>query len=157
MQTRLIPATKESLPVIGCGTYRTFDVGAAPEERAPLLAVLKALFTAGGSVIDSSPMYGEAEGVVGELLERAQIRSHAFLATKVWTSGQRAGLDQINRSSGRLDVGYSDVLESNRVLARRKSESAPGGYLDTAAGRHAWKRIWGKQRHAGGAGIERQG
>jgi diketogulonate reductase-like aldo/keto reductase len=116
MQTRLIPATKESLPVIGCGTYRTFDVGAAPEERAPLLAVLKALFAAGGSVIDSSPMYGEAEGVVGELLERAQIRSHAFLATKVWTSGQRAGLDQINRSFELLRDRRIDLIQVHNLL-----------------------------------------
>jgi diketogulonate reductase-like aldo/keto reductase len=98
MRTRLIPATGEPLPVIGCGTYRTFDVGAATDERLPLLAVLKALFAAGGSVIDSSPMYGAAEGVVGELLAQAQNRSSAFLATKVWTNGKQAGLDQINRS-----------------------------------------------------------
>ena len=56
MHTHLIPATSEPLPVVGCGTYRTFDVGATPEERAPLLEVLNVLFAAGGSVIDSSPM-----------------------------------------------------------------------------------------------------
>jgi hypothetical protein len=74
MHTRLIPATREPLPVVGCGTYRTFDVGATPEQRAPLLEVLKVLFAAGGSVIDTSPMYGAAEHVVGDLL--APDRSH---------------------------------------------------------------------------------
>jgi diketogulonate reductase-like aldo/keto reductase len=91
MHTRPIPSTLEPLPVIGCGTYRTFDVGATPEDRTPLAAVLQVLFAAGGSVIDTSPMYGAAERVVGDLLAQAEGRLHAFLATKVWTSGRQAG------------------------------------------------------------------
>jgi diketogulonate reductase-like aldo/keto reductase len=116
MHTRLIPATREPLPVIGCGTYRTFDVGAMPEERAPLLEVLKVLFAAGGSVIDSSPMYGAAEGVVGELLAQARNRSRAFLATKVWTSGRQAGLDQINRSFELLQDRRIDLIQVHNLL-----------------------------------------
>jgi diketogulonate reductase-like aldo/keto reductase len=116
MRTRLIPSTREPLPVIGCGTYRTFDVGATPEERAPLLAVLKVLFAAGGSVIDSSPMYGAAERVVGDLLAQAQNRSRAFLATKVWTSGKQAGLDQINRSFGLLQDRLIDLMQVHNLL-----------------------------------------
>jgi diketogulonate reductase-like aldo/keto reductase len=116
MRTHLIPATRESLPVIGCGTYRTFDVGATPEERAPLLAVLKVLFAAGGSVIDTSPMYGAAEGVVGDLLAQTQNRSSAFLATKVWTRGQRAGIDQINRSFELLQDRRIDLIQVHNLL-----------------------------------------
>jgi diketogulonate reductase-like aldo/keto reductase len=116
MRTRLIPSTRQELPVIGCGTYRTFDVGAAPEERAPLLAVLKALFAAGGSVIDSSPMYGTAERVAGDLLAQIQNRSRAFLATKVWTSGKQAGLDQINRSFGLLQDRRIDLIQVHNLL-----------------------------------------
>jgi diketogulonate reductase-like aldo/keto reductase len=116
MRTRLIPATRELLPVIGCGTYRTFDVGASLEERAPLLEVLKVLFAAGGSVIDSSPMYGAAEGVIGELLAQTQNRSRAFLATKVWTSGKRAGLDQINRSFELLQDRRIDLIQVHNLL-----------------------------------------
>jgi len=116
MRTRLIPSTREPLPVIGCGTYRTFDVGATPEERAPLLAVLKVLFAAGGSVIDSSPMYGAAERVVGDLLAQTQNRSRAFLATKVWTSGKQAGLDQINRSFGLLQDRLIDLMQVHNLL-----------------------------------------
>jgi aryl-alcohol dehydrogenase-like predicted oxidoreductase len=116
MRTRLIPATRESLPVIGCGTYRTFDVGATLKERAPLLEVLKVLFAAGGSVIDSSPMYGAAEGVVGELLAQTQNRSRAFLATKVWTSGKQAGLDQINRSFELLQDRRIDLIQVHNLL-----------------------------------------
>jgi diketogulonate reductase-like aldo/keto reductase len=116
IRTRLIPSTREPLPVIGCGTYRTFDVGATPEERGPLLAVLKALFAAGGSVIDTSPMYGAAERVVGDLLVQTQNRSRAFLATKVWTSGQRAGLDQINRSFALLQDRRIDLIQVHNLL-----------------------------------------
>jgi diketogulonate reductase-like aldo/keto reductase len=116
MRTRHIPATSEPLPVIGCGTYRTFDVGATPDERLPLLAVLKALFAAGGSVIDSSPMYGRAEGVVGDLLAQTQNRSRAFLATKVWTRGQQAGLEQINRSFELLQDRQIDLIQVHNLL-----------------------------------------
>jgi aryl-alcohol dehydrogenase-like predicted oxidoreductase len=116
MRTRLIPSTREPLPVIGCGTYRTFDVGATPEERAPLLAVLKVLFAAGGSVIDSSPMYGAAERVVGDLLAQTQNRFRAFLATKVWTGGKQAGLDQINRSFGLLQDRLIDLMQVHNLL-----------------------------------------
>ena len=66
MQTRKIPSTGEPLPVVGCGTWQTFDVGPSAAERAPRAEVLKVLFEAGGSVIDSSPMYGRSEAVVGD-------------------------------------------------------------------------------------------
>src|SRR6185312_1181781 len=95
MNTRKIPATGEQLPVVGVGTWQTFDVGASPAERAPRAEVLKALFEAGGSVIDSSPMYGRAEAAVGELLADAGTRSKAFLATKVWTHGRKEGIAQM--------------------------------------------------------------
>src|SRR4029450_3766384 len=91
MHQRKIPSSGEMLPVVGCGTWRTFDVGRRPEERAPLAEVLGVLFEAGGSVIDTSPMYGAAEGVVGDLLAAASTRGKAFIATKVWTSGRERG------------------------------------------------------------------
>jgi aryl-alcohol dehydrogenase-like predicted oxidoreductase len=116
MRTRVIPSTKEQLPVIGCGTYRTFDVGASPEERAPLVAVLKVLFDAGGSVIDTSPMYGAAERVVGDLLAQERIRSRAFLATKVWTSGQQAGVEQIDHSFALLRDRRIDLIQVHNLL-----------------------------------------
>jgi aryl-alcohol dehydrogenase-like predicted oxidoreductase len=116
MHTRLIPATKEPLPVVGCGTYRTFDVGTGSEERAPLFDVLKVLFAAGGSVIDTSPMYGAAEGVVGDLLAQTQNRPRAFLATKVWTRGKQAGLEQINRSFALLRDRRIDLIQVHNLL-----------------------------------------
>src|SRR5947209_15112985 len=93
MRTRPIPRTGEQLPLIGMGTWRTFDV--SDDEAKPLRAVLGALFDAGGRVIDSSPMYGRAEQVVGELLGASP---RPFLATKVWTSGREQGIEQMRRS-----------------------------------------------------------
>jgi diketogulonate reductase-like aldo/keto reductase len=116
MQTRSIPSSREPLPVIGCGTYRTFDVGTSPEERAPLEQVLQVLFAAGGSVIDSSPMYGAAEGVVGDLLARAKARPQAFFATKVWTRGRLAGEEQIDRSFALLKDARIDLIQVHNLL-----------------------------------------
>jgi diketogulonate reductase-like aldo/keto reductase len=81
-----------------------------------LLEVLKVLFAAGGSVIDTSPMYGAAEQVVGDLLAQTQNRSRAFFATKVWTSGKRAGLDQINRSFKLLQDRRIDLIQVHNLL-----------------------------------------
>jgi diketogulonate reductase-like aldo/keto reductase len=95
MRTRKIPRGGEELPVIGMGTYRTFDVGESEEARGPLREVLRRLFEAGGRVIDSSPMYGRAEQVVGQLLDPSK---KPFLATKVWTTGREEGIAQMRRS-----------------------------------------------------------
>jgi aryl-alcohol dehydrogenase-like predicted oxidoreductase len=116
MQTRPIPSTGAPLPVIGCGTWQTFDVGAEADARDRLGEVLKVLFQSGGAVIDSSPMYGRAEGVVGDLLSAAGSREKAFIATKVWTSGKAAGLAQIERSLQRLRTDHIDLLQVHNLL-----------------------------------------
>ena len=81
MLIRPIPSTGEAMPVIGLGTWRAFDAGAGE-------AAQRLLFDAGGRMIDSSPMYGRAEAVTGELLAEMEARMRAFLATKVWTMGR---------------------------------------------------------------------
>lgn len=116
MHQRKIPSTGESLPVIGCGTWRTFDVGAGPPERAPLAEVLRVLFEAGGSVIDTSPMYGAAEGVVGDLLAGAGTRDKAFIATKVWTSGRDAGIAQMQKSMKLLRTERIELMQIHNLL-----------------------------------------
>ena len=116
MQTRPIPSTGASLPVIGCGTWRTFDVGNTPQERDRLGEVLRVLFESGGSVIDSSPMYGRAEGVVGDLLSAAHSRDNAFIATKVWTSGKSAGIAQMQRSMQLLRTDHIDLMQVHNLL-----------------------------------------
>ena len=116
MQQRRIPSSGAMLPVIGVGTWRTFDVGKRPEERAPLAEVLRLLFEAGGSVIDTSPMYGAAEGVVGDLLAGAGTRDTAFIATKVWTSGRAAGAEQMARSLQLLRTGHVELMQVHNLL-----------------------------------------
>jgi len=101
MQTRPIPSTSQPLPVIGCGTWLGFDVGHDAAALAQRGKVLDALFAAGGRVVDSSPMYGSAEEVVGTLLG-PRSGDDAFIATKVWTSGKRAGIEQMERSMSLL-------------------------------------------------------
>jgi len=120
MLTRKIPSTSEALPVIGCGTWQTFDVGPGAAERAPLAEVLKTLFEAGGAAIDSSPMYGRSEGVVGDLLadgkSRGLGRDRAFIATKVWTTGREAGIAQMKRSMELLRIDRIDLMQIHNLV-----------------------------------------
>jgi diketogulonate reductase-like aldo/keto reductase len=115
MQSRPIPSTGEPLPVVGCGTWLAFDVAGNAEETARLGAVLDALFAAGGRVIDSSPMYGRAEAMVGRLLATSGRGERAFVATKVWTSGRGAGEVQMRESTERLG-GRVDLMQVHNLL-----------------------------------------
>lgn len=116
MTTRPIPSTREALPVIGCGTWLGFDVSPGSAEHQRLPGVLDALFAAGGSLIDSSPMYGRAESVVGALLAASGQREKAFLATKVWTSGREAGIAQMEQSFQRLRTPRIDLLQVHNLV-----------------------------------------
>ena len=116
MRTRPIPATGEALPVIGCGTYVGFDVAPGSAEYQRLPGVLQALFGAGGAVIDSSPMYGRAEAVTGELLAAAGSHGKAFLATKVWTRGRAEGIRQMEESLRRLQVERLDLMQIHNLV-----------------------------------------
>ncbi len=116
MRTRTIPSTGAALPVVGCGTWRTFDVGPAAEARAPLAEVLRVLFAAGGSVIDSSPMYGASEEVVGDLLTADGAHDRAFVATKVWIRGRDDGIRQMQRSMELLQRRHIDLMQVHNLL-----------------------------------------
>jgi diketogulonate reductase-like aldo/keto reductase len=108
--------------VIGLGTWQTFDVtnnDAAALEN--LRAILQALFDGGGKGIDSSPMYGRAEAVTGELLARMHARERAFLATKVWTSGRAAGIAEMRRSSELLKTRVIDLMQIHNLVDWRTS------------------------------------
>lgn len=116
MLTRPIPATGEAMPVIGFGTWQTFDVGpdrAALDQRRQVLEIL---FQAGGRMIDSSPMYGRAEAVTGQLLAEMKARDTAFLATKVWTSGERAGIAQMQASHDKLAAPVIDLMQIHNLI-----------------------------------------
>jgi len=116
MLTRPVPATGEALPVIGLGTWQTFDVGGDHAARRPLAEVLRLLFAAGGRVIDSSPMYGRAEGVTGDLLAAMAPRPKAFLATKVWTTGRERGREQMRRSAELLRSAVIDLMQIHNLV-----------------------------------------
>src|SRR5215212_12172917 len=112
MRAAPIPGTKESLPVIGLGTWQTFDVA----DAKPLGAVLSRFVARGGKLIDSSPMYGRAEGVVGELAAGLELRPSLFLATKVWTTGREAGIAQMDRSAAELRSPRIDLMQVHNLV-----------------------------------------
>jgi len=116
MLTRTIPSTGEPLPVVGCGTYKGFDVGprAAAYKRLP--SVVQTLLDASGSVLDSSPMYGRAEKTVGEVVDAAGVRARTFLATKGWTSGRDEGLAQMEQSFALLKTPRLDLMQIHNLV-----------------------------------------
>jgi diketogulonate reductase-like aldo/keto reductase len=116
MLARPIGRTGESVPVIGMGSSNTYDVGVAPDERAPLFDVLRELAAAGGSVVDTSPMYGRSEGVLGDLIEELALRPKLWIATKVWTKGREAGEQQIGASMRELRVKRLELLQIHNLL-----------------------------------------
>lgn len=116
MNTRRIPSSGEALPVIGLGTWQTFDVGAAPADRAPLEEVLKTFVELGGKVIDSSPMYGRSEQVVGDIARKLGVRDRLFVATKVWTRGKEAGVRQMQDSLRKLRTDHVELMQVHNLL-----------------------------------------
>jgi len=112
---KAIPKTGEQLPVIGMGTSRTFDVGNDQALRAQLAEVLQTFFDQGGAVIDSSPMYGSAEQVTGDLLKTIKNKQALFAATKVWTWGKEEGIVQMQRSSERMGVKVFDLMQIHNL------------------------------------------
>jgi len=116
MLMRAIPSSGEKLPVIGLGTWRTFDVDLTPDNRKQLEDVLALFVKFGGRVIDSSPMYGQAEEVIGDLTATLGIRDKLFLATKVWTRGKESGISSMERSMARLRTKRIDLMQVHNLV-----------------------------------------
>lgn len=118
MATRKIPSAtnNESVPVIGMGTWNTFDVSGSSSERAPLQKVLEVFYAAGARLIDSSPMYANAEGVTGDLVQKLGKQASTFYATKVWTSGRDKGVAQIEHSLRAMKTPRLDLLQIHNLL-----------------------------------------
>lgn len=108
--SRLIPSSGDAIPVVGMGTSRTFDVGDSPADIARLQAVMQAFLHGGGTVIDSSPMYGKAERRVGDVLRLLDTRPPIFAATKVWTYGEEKGVAQMQASAQRMDISQFGLI-----------------------------------------------
>ena len=144
MLTRPVPASGEAIPVIGLGTWQTFDVGPRAPERATLQEVLSTFAesgvggTGGRPMVDTSPMYGNAETVLGDLMAARDLRSKLFVATKVWTSGREAGISQMEASMRKLGVESVDLMQVHNLVDVET-------HLDTLQG---WQRD-GRVRYVG--------
>jgi aryl-alcohol dehydrogenase-like predicted oxidoreductase len=112
---RTIPSSGEEIPLIGLGTSGPFEVGEAAQERAPVQEVLAGFFAAGGRLIDTSPMYSTAERVLGDLLT-PDMHRQVFLATKVWTRGERSGIEQMRHSAQLLRSARLDLIQVHNLL-----------------------------------------
>ena len=115
--TRTIPSSGETLPVIGLGSWITFNVGNDPVARAACADVMRGFFDAGGRLIDSSPMYGSSQEVIGDGLRRLAMRSRVFSADKVWTAGGSRGPAQIETSRANWNVPRFDLLQVHNLLS----------------------------------------
>ena len=113
---RSIPRSGEQLPVLGLGTYIVLDVPPGAPELTELKEVLKTFAAGGARLIDSSPMYGRAEAVVGELVAATNLRESVFLATKVWTSSRDAGIRQMQDSLRLMRTQRIDLMQVHNLL-----------------------------------------
>ena len=116
MARRIIPSTGELLPVIGLGTSRVFDTNLSEKSLNPRKEIVKALLDHGGSLIDTSPMYGRAEEVTGKIAQDLKVNDRLFLATKVWIEGKEAGEIQMNASSKKLNKAVIDLMQIHNLL-----------------------------------------
>ncbi len=113
--TRAVPSSGERLPCVGLGTWITFNVGQDPPARAHCAQVMRAFFEAGGRVIDSSPMYGSSQGVVGDGLRSLGAQQRVFSADKVWTGGD--GAAQLEATRAEWQLPRFDLLQVHNLLA----------------------------------------
>jgi aryl-alcohol dehydrogenase-like predicted oxidoreductase len=113
---RTIPRSGEQIPVVGLGSSDTFEVGASAAERAPVRAVLERYAGLGGRVVDTSPMYGTAETVIGDVAQQLGISARLWLATKVWTRGRAAGIEQMEQSFRRLRTERIDLMQVHNLI-----------------------------------------
>ena len=112
---RTIPKTGELMHAVGLGTWQTFDVGGDAGGRAAAREVLARFVKAGGRMVDSSPMYGSSESVVGELAADLGLEKSLFLATKVWTRGRESGIRQMEESLRRLRTQRVDLMQVHNL------------------------------------------
>jgi diketogulonate reductase-like aldo/keto reductase len=136
LTVRTIPRTGEALPVVGLGTWRVFDTSPSGPRKEPLLEVLRRFSSGGARLVDTSPMYGQAEGTLGGLAGEAGVS--LFLATKVWISGKREGVAQMESSFRKLRATTLDLIQVHNLVDVETQ-------LDTLEG---WKQA-GRVRYTG--------
>ena len=115
MISRSIPVSGESMPVIGLGTYSVFDLDSTPAHIATSKAIVDMLTSEGGSLIDTSPMYNRSEKIIGDVIVSGSPRDSMFLATKVWTNGRDAGIEQMQRSAELMQTDVIDLMQVHNL------------------------------------------
>lgn len=116
---RTIPGTNEQIPIIGMGTWQTFDIGEGEAERQNMRSILKTFYEMGGRVLDSSPMYGRSEDVLGDLTADLDLLGQFFMATKVWTQGRGQGVEQMNASMAKMRTRPMDLMQIHNLVDLR--------------------------------------
>lgn len=116
---RAIPSSSEMLPAIGLGTWQAFDVGPNAADQEPLEEVLALFVKLGGRVVDSSPMYGRAEQVIGDIAAKLNLHRSLFLATKVWTTGKEQGIGSMEKSLTKLQTKRIDLMQVHNLVDAR--------------------------------------
>jgi len=119
MLQRAIPSSGEKISVIGLGSWQVFDVGPDAAQRQPLEEVLSRFVALGGRVVDSSPMYGRAEHVIGDIATKLSLQASLFLATKVWTTGRDQGIASMERSLAKLQTKKIDLMQVHNLVDAR--------------------------------------
>lgn len=138
MMRRVIPSSGEEIPVVGLGTWQTFDVGSSTGERATLRTVLDSFASLGGTVVDSSPMYGTSQAVLGDLAAEAGLLGDLWVATKVWIRGRQEGIEQMGESMAELRRPRIELMQVHNLVD-------VADHLDTL---EAWK-AQGRIRYIG--------
>ncbi|MBS1216155.1 MAG: aldo/keto reductase [Proteobacteria bacterium] len=116
LETRRIPKSGEAIPVVGLGTWQVFDVAGNATGLAEARDALARFVALGGRVVDSSPMYGSSEAVLGDLAASLGIQDRLWVATKIWTTGREAGIRQMEDSMAKLRVARLDLMQVHNLV-----------------------------------------
>jgi aryl-alcohol dehydrogenase-like predicted oxidoreductase len=116
LETRRIPKSGEAVPVVGLGTWQAFDVAGNATGLAEARDALERFVALGGRVVDSSPMYGSSEAVLGDLAASLGVQNRLWFATKVWTTGREAGVRQMAESVAKLRVARLDLMQVHNLV-----------------------------------------
>jgi aryl-alcohol dehydrogenase-like predicted oxidoreductase len=133
---RAIPSSGEKLPAIGLGSWQVFDVGPGAAEQKPLEEVLSRFVALGGRVVDSSPMYGRAEQVIGDIAAKLGLHSALFLATKVWTTGKDQGIASMEKSLAKLQTKRIDLMQVHNLIDARTHLTTLGAWKEQGRARY---------------------
>lgn len=113
--TRPIPSSGEELAIMGVGSWQTFDISVNSIPETETVELMQAFFDMGGQLVDSSPMYGNSETIIGELVNQVTSKEGYFAATKVWTRGKERGINQMTSSMQKMDVEVMDLMQIHNL------------------------------------------